>query len=162
VESTPGEGTTFTVYIPATRRDIRQSVKPLPEERPDNVVKILLMDDQEQILKMTERMLSKMGHTVVLAKDGKEALALYRNEFEKGAPFDLTIMDLTIPGGMGGREAVIEIHAVNPHARVLVSSGYSNDPVMANHADYGFSGAIVKPFQLNELKQILRKLIDEG
>jgi len=79
---------------------------------------------------------------------------------DSGTPVDLTIMDLTIPGGMGGKEAVRKILAINSEAKVIVSSGYSNDPVMANFKDYGFRAVIVKPFQLMELRKILGRLLD--
>ena len=93
------------------------------------------------------------------AKDGHEALELYQEAKEAGAPIDLIIMDLTIPGGMGGKDAVEKIHELDPQAKVIVSSGYSNDPVMANFGEYGFLGAMVKPFQMQELVEIISKII---
>jgi CheY-like chemotaxis protein len=120
---------------------------------------VMVMDDEEQIRRMTARMLEKMGHAVVLAEDGRAAVEIYKNGFEKGAAPDLVIMDLTIPGGMGGLEAVMEIHAVNPDAKVLVSSGYSTDPVMASFRDHGFCGALVKPYQLRELRIAVKKAL---
>ena len=117
------------------------------------------MDDEESVLKLISRMLKKMGHEVILTDDGAEAVKLYKESFESGNPIDLTIMDLTIPGGMGGKDAVKEILNINAEAKVLVASGYSTDPVMASHTQFGFSGALVKPFQMNDLRNILKKIL---
>ena len=100
-------------------------------------------------------MLGQLGHETVPAKNGEEAIQLYKESLASGKPIDLAIMDLTIPGGMGGKEAMQEILVINPAAKALVSSGYSNDPIMANCKDFGFCGAIVKPYQLLELKKAI-------
>jgi CheY-like chemotaxis protein len=105
-------------------------------------------------------MLHQMGHEVVFAKDGEETLRLYKEAMDSDTPVNLIIMDLTIPGGMGGKEAVQKILAINPEAKVIVSSGYSNDTVMANFKDYGFCAAVAKPFRLAELRKIIGQLLD--
>jgi CheY-like chemotaxis protein len=162
VESTPGVGTTFTIVLPASGSG------DAPAKKEDNTgpdgakARIMVMDDEESIRKMTQRMLGRMGHEVLLAPGGEDAVKQYREALDQGLPVDLVIMDLTIPGGMGGKEAVKEILAMNPHAKVLVSSGYSTDPVMASYSEYGFCGAIVKPFQLSELKKIIARILGEG
>jgi len=161
VNSIPGTGTTFIVYLPASDNGSVAAKKVEMTESAGQKARIMVMDDEEQILKLTNRMLSKMGHEVVLAGDGAEAVRLYKEAFDKGAPMDLVIMDLTIPGGMGGKDAVKEILAVNPQAKVLVSSGYSTDPVMASYSEFGFCGALVKPFQLSELKKTLKKILSD-
>jgi len=158
VQSTEGVGTTFTVYLPASAK---RSIPDKNAERADlrsKKLKILVMDDEEQVLNFIRKMLGQLGHEVVLAKDGIETIRLYNEARDSDASFDLTIMDLTIPGGMGGREAVQKILAIDPEAKVIVSSGYSNDPVMANFKDYGFCSAIEKPFQLLELEKVINKL----
>jgi CheY-like chemotaxis protein len=104
-------------------------------------------------------MLSFLGYDVELACDGAEAIDLYGRAMGSDAPFDAVIMDLTIPGGMGGKDAVSEILAVDPEAKVIVSSGYSNDPIMAHYKEYGFSAAIAKPFDLQSLKNIVETLV---
>jgi PAS domain S-box-containing protein len=161
VQSTPGEGTTFTVYLPASA----QSSLPLSkteETRPGmKKCRILVMDDEEQVRNVVEAMLRTMGHEVLLAKDGEEAQLVYQEAMNHGAPVELVIMDLTIPGGMGGKEAVHKILAFDPEAKVIVSSGYSNDPVMANFKDYGFCSAIVKPYKMAELAKAISQLLDE-
>ena len=121
----------------------------------------MVMDDEEQIRAITQAMLGLIGHEVVLAKDGMEALQFYREAIESKTPIDLIIMDLTVPGGMGGKETVQKILAINSEAKVIVSSGYSNDPVMANFKDYGFCAAIAKPYQLPELKKIISQSIGQ-
>jgi PAS domain S-box-containing protein len=161
VSSTPGTGTTFTIYLPASGNGSAMAKKVEMPETTGQKARIMVMDDEEQILKLTNRMLSKMGHEVILAVDGAEAVRLYKEAFDKGTPMDLVIMDLTIPGGMGGQEAVKEILSVNPNAKVLVSSGYSTDPVMASYSEFGFCGALVKPFQLSELKKTLKKMLSD-
>jgi two-component system, cell cycle sensor histidine kinase and response regulator CckA len=116
---------------------------------------------EEQIRNMTQRMLTRIGHEVTLAADGEEAVRRYREAYSHGVPIDLVIMDLTIPGGMGGKDAVREILAIDAQAKVVVASGYSTDPVMASFKDFGFCGAIVKPFQQNELKKMLKRVLAE-
>ena len=96
-------------------------------------------------------MLEHLGYEVTEAGDGQAALALYREALAQGRGFAAVIMDLTVPGGMGGREAAQELHRLDPGARVVVASGYSNDPVLANYEEYGFCAAVVKPFRLEEL-----------
>jgi PAS domain S-box-containing protein len=159
VNSTPGTGTTFTIYLPASGNGSVAAKKVETPEAAGQKARIMVMDDEEQIRKLTDRMLSKMGHEVVLAADGVEAVRLYKDAFDNGTPMDLVIMDLTIPGGMGGKDAVKEILSVNPSAKVLVSSGYSTDPVMASYSEFGFCGTLVKPFQLSELKKTLKKIL---
>lgn len=159
VDSDPGRGTTFTIYLPAAKgsqvlRQKRSIALPATVQG-----KVMIMDDEAMVREIVQKMLSRTGYEVVAAKDGDEALHLYQEAKEAGAPVDLVIMDLTIPGGMGGKEAVKNIHQIDPEAKVIVSSGYSNDPVMANFGKYGFCGAMVKPFQILELVEIVRKTI---
>jgi two-component system, cell cycle sensor histidine kinase and response regulator CckA len=117
------------------------------------------MDDEEIVGDIAKQMLVYLGYDVMLVKNGREAVSLYKNQFSQGERFDVVIMDLTIPGGMGGKEAVGEILAVDPDAKVVVSSGYSNDPIMVHCKEYGFSSAIAKPFDLQSLKNIIEALI---
>jgi CheY-like chemotaxis protein len=113
----------------------------------------MIMDDDEMVRDIAREMLSILGHEVVEACDGEEAVALFIRYRNEGNPIDVIIMDLTIPGGMGGKEAVGEILALDPGARVVVSSGYSSDPVMASYKEYGFLAAVAKPYQMQDLAQ---------
>jgi CheY-like chemotaxis protein len=113
------------------------------------------MDDQEIVCDIACAMLKELGYETVSAHDGNVAIGLYREASEAGNPFDLVIMDLTIPGGMGGKEAVRKLKEYDPEARVVVSSGYSNEAVLSNYLQYGFDGAIVKPYKLDKLSQVL-------
>lgn len=151
VKSTSGVGTTFTLYIPATSGEARTSAQ-VAISPARNKIKILIMDDDKMIRDVAKAMLTKLGHEVVLAMDGDEAIKAFRDAENT---IDLVIMDLTIPGGMGGKEAVREILRINPAAKVVVSSGYSNDPIMANFKDYGFCSALVKPYQFHELSNVI-------
>jgi len=116
------------------------------------------MDDEEIVGDIAKQMLVFLGYDVVLVKDGMEAVSLYKSQLQSGDRFQAVIMDLTIPGGMGGKEAVNEILAVDPEAKVIVSSGYTNDPIMSHYTEYGFSGAIAKPFDMQSLKSIIEEL----
>ena len=120
---------------------------------------ILLMDDEQIILDVTHEVLAFLGYTVVFAKEGATAVELYKKEKSAGHPFDLVILDLSIPEGMNGREAIEKLREFDPHVKAIVSSGYSNDPVMQNYTSYGFSGRLTKPYRINEIKKILEDLI---
>jgi two-component system cell cycle sensor histidine kinase/response regulator CckA len=111
---------------------------------------------------LLKRVLSDAGYSVELVGDGLEAIEYFRRAIDIGKPFDAVIMDLTIPGGMGGKEAVGEILQIDPNAKVVASSGYSTDSVMADYKDYGFSAVAVKPYTLNELEATLQKLINKS
>jgi len=160
VHSQQGKGTTFTIYLPAS--NMKQEKKNHEEIIAGNAgkAKIMVMDDDEMVRNVAHTMLSMLDHDVVLAHNGAEALSLYRKHQDSGEPIDLIIMDLTIPGGMGGKDAVKEIHAINPEAKVIVSSGYSNDPVMAHYEEYGFVAAIVKPFRIEDVLSIINNLLE--
>lgn len=118
------------------------------------------MDDEEMVRSVAKEMLLHLGHEVVLSKDGVEAIKLYQKAIRSNEKFDLVIMDLTIPGGLGGKKAVREILNIDQAAKVIVSSGYSNDPIMANYKDYGFYSAITKPYRLQELNMVISELVD--
>jgi len=145
--------------LQASEKDKPNKQIVIEEIRKSSQAKILIMDDEEMIRTVTKAMLVKNGHTVTLAEGGNEAIELYSRAVSSGNPFDLVIMDLTIPGGMGGNEAVKKILKINPKAKVIVSSGYSNDPVMANFKDYGFCAAIVKPFLQQELSRVVSETL---
>lgn len=161
VQSPPGAGTTFTIYLPAST----ESSIPLKKKEEAKLIakksRIMIMDDEEMVRNITQAMLRQMGHDVVLVEDGTEALRLYKETIGSETPIDLIIMDLTIPGGMGGKAAAQEILTVDKRAKIIVSSGYSNDPVMANFKDYGFCAAIAKPYQLPELTKTISKSLNQ-
>jgi PAS domain S-box-containing protein len=163
VISTPGEGATFTITLPACRK---QPAAAKPEHAvalPAMQARVLVMDDEEIIRNMLESMLKHINYQVVLTENGEEALARYQAAHRAGEPIDVVIMDLTIRGGMGGQEAAGKILEIDPAARIIVSSGYSNDPIMASYRDYGFCAAISKPFQLQDLLRVLQQaLVPEG
>ncbi len=161
VASEVGAGTTFQIYLPATDE--------VPEEADNGEARpvkgegrILVMDDEEILRKVAERMLLKLGYEVECVQDGTEAIALYEEAKRKGRPFEAVIMDLTIPGGMGGKEAVGQLLKVHPQARCVVSSGYSNDPIMSNYKKFGFKGVVSKPYRIEELSWVLHDVLSPG
>ena len=161
VKSEVNKGTTFLIYLPSSKERIVESSE--EEEggkiliKPKKIRRILLMDDEEVIRSVAKEMLGELGYDLVFALDGEEALDLYKRAFGKSNSFDVVIIDLTIPGGMGGKEAIKKLLEIDPEVSAIVSSGYSNDPVMSNFAKYGFKGVLQKPFKFDELKEILTK-----
>jgi len=122
--------------------------------------RILFMDDEQNVTNTAKRILIRLGYEVEIAKNGTEALELYRKAQEElAAPFDAVILDLTVQGGMGGEEAIKKIREIDPHVKAIVSSGYSNDPVLSNYRQYGFKGVLAKPYEVRELSYVLYKLI---
>jgi CheY-like chemotaxis protein len=158
VESTQGVGSTFYVYIPASPEAL-VAAKDTHAVRSVGGGHILIMEDEETIRDVTGEMLSHFGYEVEFAKDGLEAIALYQRAREAGKPFDVIIMDLTIPGGMGGKEAVKRILEIDARARAVVASGYANDPIIADFRHYGFCERIAKPYKSEELHALLQQIM---
>jgi len=159
VESIPGSGSTFTFYLPASEKKI-ESKKPAIEMLRSGIGKILIMDDEELIRDVARDILKSLGYETDLARDGAEALDLYRKAKDAGKPYAAVIMDLTIPGGMGGEEAVKKLHAIDPDAKAIVSSGYSTGPIMSDFKAYGFSGVITKPYRIADMGATLQLVIN--
>ncbi len=157
VSSPPGEGAVFTVLLPGfDDYDPEASEKESVAVNAPGDCSILVMDDDEMIRELAEIILKRLGYKVVSCPDGAKAVSLYRAARDEGAPYSLCIMDLTIPGGMGGIEAARQILAFDPTAKLIVSSGYSEDPVMANFAVYGFCAALEKPYNVKEIARVLQ------
>ncbi len=159
VESNIGSGTTFYLYIPALQEDIGKLYKREEKILPGKG-KILVMDDEESIRTVAGEMLNVLGYKTGFARDGREAIKLYKEEKLKGKPFDAVIMDLTIPGGMGGEKAVKKLRSIDPDVKVIVSSGYFNDPVISNFDDYGFKGRVTKPYKIEEISRELYSVVN--
>lgn len=124
--------------------------------------KVLLMDDEQIILDVTQEVLNFLGYEVMFAREGQAAIELYKREKEAGAPFDVVILDLSVPDGMGGKEAIGLLKAFDPKVNAVVSTGYSNDPAVLDFAGYGFSGKLSKPYKINDLKQVLEQLLQKN
>ena len=158
VESALGKGTTFHVYLPASRQS------KLPEKAEEGAVRpgtgtILVMDDEAEVRETTGNVLTRLGYNVVFASDGGEAVELYRQARDEGRVFDLVIMDLTVPGGLGGKEALKKLRDLDPNVKAIVSSGYSNDPIMADFRKHGFNGVVTKPYRIKELSDEVHRVI---
>ena len=121
--------------------------------------KILLMDDEQIILDVTLEVLRFLDYDVQFAREGVTALGLYKQQKEAGVPFDLVILDLSVPEGMGGKETIGQLKAYDPSVKAIISSGYSNDPVVQDFETYGFSGKLSKPYKISDMKNILELLI---
>lgn len=157
VESRFGAGSSFFIHLPVADQTpgTRTKSGDLIHGRGE---KILLMDDEPSVLQVASDMLCSMGYRVEVAHNGTEAIARYISASESGSPFDAVILDLTIVGGMGGLEAVRRLRELNPDLKTIVSSGYANDPVMANYSSHGFSDVVTKPYGAGKLSEVLSKL----
>jgi CheY-like chemotaxis protein len=121
--------------------------------------RILVMDDEEMVRTVAERMLNQCGCSVTFSRNGEEMLSLYREAYEAGRPFDAVIVDLLISSGMGGKEAIAELLRIDPKAKAIVSSGYSDDPIMEQYREFGFQGVLPKPYLIPALKRVLYDVI---
>ena len=120
--------------------------------------RVLVMDDEDFIKDVMGSMLEVLGYETAFADDGAQAISLYQEALDNGTRFDAVIMDLTIPGGIGGKEAIKDLLRIDPTVKAIVSSGYSNDPIMSNFREFGFAGVVAKPFQIEDLSDVLRRV----
>jgi signal transduction histidine kinase/ActR/RegA family two-component response regulator len=164
VESTPGAGATFTVRLPAA-----DGAAPEPEPVPEvqlplvpparKTARVLLLEDEPSIQQVLAEVLGRMGVAVKVTAEGAATLKEFTVAMHQGAPFDLLILDLTVPGGMGGREVIELIRKLDPHVPAIVSSGYSSDPVMANYGQYGFQAMVQKPYEIGQLITVVERVL---
>lgn len=161
VDSRSGLGTSVTVFIPAAAHTGSRRTRKRARQLKGGA-KVLIMDDEEFIRGMTERVLKRLGYEVAVARDGEEAVRLYRSAVDLNEPFAVVILDLTVAhGGMGGKQALKEIRKLNPSVKAVVSSGYSDEPVMKNPARFGFRAGLPKPYRIEQVRDILLELVEE-
>lgn len=158
VDSKVGVGTTFHIYVPASRDGTAMARKPSAGSAGAISLRILVMDDEETLRDLVKIMLEHAGHEVVTAKDGQEAVALYKEAHATRRPFEAVILDLTVKEGKGGKEVLEDLRAIDPHVKTIVSSGHAHDPVMRTAKEHGFSDAITKPYKINELEAVLQRV----
>lgn len=160
VSSYEGVGTTFYIYLPA----IDKLVKPKTTEEKENTpisYDILMMDDDETVRKIAKKLLTYLGCNVTFAKDGEEAILKYKKAIDNKDPFDLVILDLTVKGGLGGKETIERLLIIDKNIKAIVCSGYSNDPVLAEYKKHGFKGVVNKPFDIEDLRKEIIRVMKE-
>jgi PAS domain S-box-containing protein len=160
VHSELGVGTTFSIHLPATKSPLEKASTD-PEIVDKGAGRILVMDDDDGVRLVLESIVENLGYQPVATVDGEQTIACYRESLAENRPFDAVIMDLTIPGGMGGQEALEHLLVLDPGVRAIVVSGYSNNPVLAHYRDYGFKGRVSKPFRAQELGIVLSQVLGD-
>jgi CheY-like chemotaxis protein len=153
-----GKGATFHVYLPVSGKAVSRKA----DEAGAGIRgtgRVLIMDDEEMIRAVVSQMLGTLGYAVEVAADGEEAIEAYKKARHTGKPFDLVIMDLTIPGGLGGKDTIRKLLDLDPGVKAIVSSGYSNDPIMAEFEKHGFRGVVRKPYTIRTLSEAVAKVI---
>jgi two-component system cell cycle sensor histidine kinase/response regulator CckA len=154
-ESAPGVGTTMHLFLP-----LGETIVPPPVK--DHPRRILLMDDEQMILDIVSRMLTHLGYEVRTTMDGAQAIAAFTKAKNQGEPFDVVMMDLVIPNGVGGQEAAPTLRQIDPHAKIIASSGHLDHPVMKDHRKFGFTAVLEKPYKLERLQQVIGSVIEQG
>lgn len=160
VENTP-RGTLFTVFVPASRTGENRPGLGTENGTRSGAGRVMVMDDKAMVRRTASAMLKHLGFQVEVAEDGAQAVASYRDAMERGIPFDVVILDLTIPGGMGGVETIYELKSLDPGVRAMVSSGYINDPVMTEYERHGFRRAVIKPYSLGILARLMKEILED-
>ncbi len=160
VYSELGEGTTFNIYLPAAKETPERTEEIKEDVAMGEFDKVLIMDDEEDIRENIIEIGEALDYKIAGAKNGEEAIAMYKEALNAGEPYSVVILDLTIRGGMGGDEAVEELKKIDPNVKAIVFSGYSNKPVVANYEEYGFAAKLNKPIKVNQLAKTLREIID--
>jgi two-component system, cell cycle sensor histidine kinase and response regulator CckA len=158
VNSTLGVGTKVSIYLPAARKEAPKEERKEVELTTETRFRVLLMDDEEMLRKLGKQMLNRLGYHAESVKDGVEAIEIYTDRLKSDQPFDAVILDLTVKGGMEGEQTIQELCKIDPDVKAIVSSGYFNDPVMANFEDYGFMGSMAKPYEMKDVKTVLEKV----
>ena len=158
LESELGKGTVFRFYLPASEKK-KASQAAVREDIHPGKGAILLMDDEEDVRVTVKEMLTHLGYEVQTAVDGRQALDMYTKAQADNNPFGAVILDLTVPGGLGGRETMEKLHKMDPSVKAIVSSGYANDPIMANYQQYGFAGVVPKPYKIEDVSKALQGLM---
>jgi CheY-like chemotaxis protein len=148
-----------TIYLPASEKVV-SAREQRDETLKNGKGKILVMDDEDMLRQLTEQFLSHLGYQVRTVPDGEQAIQAYRDEQATGEAFSLVIMDLTIPGRMGGKETIEELKKIDPNVHAIVSSGYSNDPVLSNYKNYGFSAVLPKPYKIETLSAVISNALN--
>jgi two-component system, cell cycle sensor histidine kinase and response regulator CckA len=161
-QSELGKGTTFNIYLPALKKKARkteQKARGASTPTPATRGKILVTDDEKILRDALNKLLLAVGYDVETASSGEEAVGSYEGALQAGKPFDAVILDLTMPGGMGGKETMARLREIDPRVKAIVSSGYANDAIMSDYQNYGFSAVVTKPFSIEEMYRKLEDLI---
>jgi len=154
VGSELGKGTTFTVYLPSSYSTVATEHQAIPQGRG----RVLVMDDEPSICRMVEDALTQFGYEVTTVADGQAAIDRFAESLAQGKTFDAILLDLTIPGGMGGKDAIQHLRKLDPHVKAIVTSGYSDDPIMSDFQAYGFQNILIKPYKITDLASMLKTL----
>jgi len=157
VQSAPGVGTRVRFSVPTESSKVRPADETPGTDLIHSSLKVLVMDDEPQVREIFGKMLEVLGHEPVFASEGEEAISTFLRAREEGSPFDIHLLDLTIPGGMGGRETARRLLELDPEARMIVVSGYSNDPVLAQFEAHGFCARLAKPVSIEDLQAALAR-----
>ena len=159
VKSELGVGTSFEIFLPAIDPTETAMVEAAVSQSHSGSGRILVMDDEEMVCEATAELLDYIGYSVITAADGREAIRLYQEARNRQKPIDIVILDLTVPGGMGGEETMRELHRLDSGVTGIATSGYCNNPVMADYLDYGFKGVLPKPCKLEVMTQLIEELL---
>ncbi len=160
VESEIGSGTTFHIWLPAANTvPAVASIEVRPPVGSPGQARVLFMDDEEEIRRLGSTMLRHFGHETTAVSDGAEAVHAYQQALQAGSPYDVVILDLTVPGGVGGRQAMEQLLQIDPKVRAIVSSGYSNDQVLSNYRAHGFRGMVSKPYQISDFAHAITAVL---
>ena len=163
VDATLDKGALFRVFLPATSINCETTPKKKKAILPAKSFgsgKILVMDDEAMIRKLAGNILGKMGFDTIFACNGEEALEAYETAMKADEPFDIVILDLTVKGGMGGKETIRQLRALDPDVKAIVSSGYSNDPGVTHYSEHGFCGVVAKPYRIDEIRQQIEEILN--
>ena len=161
VDSKLGLGSVFNIYLHSVQREVKDEIKNRSNEIIKGEGRVLVMDDEEVIRMVILKMLADLGYNAQYSKNGEDAIKLYQESIDSDNPFDVVILDLTVPGGMGGVETLKRLKEIDPNVVTIVSSGYSNEEVISCYKEYGFTEMLLKPYKFEDLSKVLNSVLSK-